>query len=273
MPFFEAEVGGAFVAEKSVAMADEELVDADHRGCGGSFVVLHLVTGQSGSKAIALKERCDPLEAPLQRSHHAVFVARGQPRFPLVHPACIPFFNHLYDQFYQRGTGAKGRAASWGSGVLFFAQFCEFLGDQPAKTEECEQRNQSLGDDAVETPNLKNVFLDVGEIEGESKRWQQGSEEQSAPPQKGQQREHQVTRDADGRDRNVLEFRVRAVVHDAAVPLFVDGTRLGAGGVVNLKSQRGNHNAGEGHDCNEIAHSSWLDCSRGTGAWQGRMNE
>ena len=92
-------------------------------------------------------------------------------------------------------------------------------------------------------------------------------------PQKGQQRQHQVTRDADGRDWNVLEFRVRAVVHDAAVPLFVDGTRLGAGVVVNLKSQRGNHNAGEGHDCNEIAHSSCLDFSRCTGAWQGRMNE
>src|ERR1035438_2588826 len=106
MPFFEAKVGGALVAEKSVAMADEELVDADHRGFGGSFVVHHLGTGQSGSKAVALKKRRDPLEAPLQRSHHAVFVARGQPRFPLIHPARIPFFNHLYDQFYQRGMGA-----------------------------------------------------------------------------------------------------------------------------------------------------------------------
>src|ERR1017187_297823 len=124
MPFFEAKVGGAFVAEKSVAMADEELVDADHRGFGGSFVMHRLGTGQSGSKAIALKKRCNPLEAPLQRSHHAVFVARGQPRFPLIHPARIPFFNHLYDQFYQRGTGAKGCSASWGSEVLFPAQFC-----------------------------------------------------------------------------------------------------------------------------------------------------
>src|ERR1019366_6590893 len=124
MPFFKAEVGGALVAKKSTAVVDEELVDADHRGFGGSLVVLHFGTGQSGSKAIAFKERRDPLEAPLQRSHNAVFVARGQPRFPLIHPARIPFFNHLYDQFYQRGTGGKGCAASWGSEVLFPAQFC-----------------------------------------------------------------------------------------------------------------------------------------------------
>src|ERR1035437_6678669 len=30
----------------------------------------------------------------------------------------------LYDHFYRRGTGGKGCAASWGSEVLFPAQFC-----------------------------------------------------------------------------------------------------------------------------------------------------
>ena len=58
-----------------------------------------LVAFDSGSwngcgEAMAFKEGCDPLETPLQRTHDAIFVARGQPRFPLVHPARIPFFDH-----------------------------------------------------------------------------------------------------------------------------------------------------------------------------------
>jgi hypothetical protein len=60
----------------------------------------------------------------------------------------------------------------------------------------------------------------------------------------------------------VLNDRKRAVVHNAAVPPFIDGTWLGAGGEVNLKRQGGNHYSGESEDSNQIAHRGKYDPKR-----------
>ena len=67
----------------------------------------------------------------------------------------------------------------------FFARsLCDFECDQPAEAEQREQRNDSLGDDAIETPDLQDVFFNMGEIEGESEADERGKKEQAAPPQR-----------------------------------------------------------------------------------------
>jgi len=72
---------------------------------------------------------------------------------------------------------------------------------------------------------------------------------------KGQDCQEQVTRNTDGGHRNVPDDGKGTVVDDTAVPLLVDGAGFGSGGIVNLEGQSGDHQAGEGKDCNEIAHS------------------
>jgi len=58
-------------------------------------------------KAVRLKKWLDPLESPLQRAHHAVLVARGQPRLPLVHPPRVLFLEHDFASSYQRGLSRR----------------------------------------------------------------------------------------------------------------------------------------------------------------------
>jgi hypothetical protein len=107
---FEAVISGRFVAEELVAVTDEELVDADHSGFGGGFVTQHLRTRQGRAQAVALKKGGDPLKAPLERTHDTVLVTRGQPRFPLVHPARVPFFNHRYSSILSVWDGRNLRS-------------------------------------------------------------------------------------------------------------------------------------------------------------------
>ncbi len=73
-----------------------------------------------------------------------------------------------------------------------------------------------------------------------------GDQEQNAAPRERQHADQQITHDADGRHGDVVENRVGTVVHDAAIPVFVDGAWLSAGDVVNAQRQRGDESAGEG---------------------------
>ena len=61
-----------------------------------------LGAGNCGAKSVRLEKRLDPLEAPLQGPHDSIFIARGEPGFPLVHPARVSFPEHVLLQFYQR---------------------------------------------------------------------------------------------------------------------------------------------------------------------------
>ena len=83
------------VTKKRLAVADQELVDAHHRGFGGSIVVLHLGPRHDFVKPVRFEKRHNPFEAPLQRPHHAIFIARRQPRLPRIHPAPVPVCEHV----------------------------------------------------------------------------------------------------------------------------------------------------------------------------------
>ncbi len=95
MPLFEAKVGGTFVAEELFAVADEKLVDADHRGFSGNGIADDFRAGDGGGEAVGLKKGLEPFEAPFQGANDAVFIARGQPRFPVIHPARVAFLQHV----------------------------------------------------------------------------------------------------------------------------------------------------------------------------------
>ena len=73
----EAEISGALVAEEEMAIADEELVDADHGLLGRGLVAQDLRAGNSGSKAMRFEEWSDPLETPLEGADDAIFIAGG----------------------------------------------------------------------------------------------------------------------------------------------------------------------------------------------------
>ena len=56
MALFQPEVRGPLVAEELVAVADEELVDADHGGFGGGCVALNLGAGHGDAKPCASRK-------------------------------------------------------------------------------------------------------------------------------------------------------------------------------------------------------------------------
>jgi len=84
-------------------------------------------------------------------------------------------------QFYQCVAGARGCETRRGSDRLFSAQLCSLECDEPGEAEEHEENDDSLGNDAVETPYLQDVFFNVGEIEGESEAEKRGDEKEEAP--------------------------------------------------------------------------------------------
>ena len=78
----------AIAEECTVAVLDEKkLVDADHCCFGGNVVAQPnsgLGTGVECAKPWLSRKGGDPLGTPSpERTHDAVFIARGQPRFPL----------------------------------------------------------------------------------------------------------------------------------------------------------------------------------------------
>jgi hypothetical protein len=58
-------------------VADKELVDEDHGGLRKRWVGRNLRPRQRLGEAVLAKEWLDPLEAPFQRTHHTIFIARG----------------------------------------------------------------------------------------------------------------------------------------------------------------------------------------------------
>ena len=96
---------------------------------------------------------------------------------------------------------------------------------------------------AIETPHLKDIGFDAGEIERERKGDQAGREERSVAAQQGKDAEEGVSGDADYGDRDMGDFGEPAMVHDAAVPFLVDAARLHVGGVMNVQGEAGDDHA------------------------------
>ena len=97
-------------------------------------------------------------------------------------------------------------------------------------------------------------MLDVGEVEGVTEADERANEKRNPLARDREQGEQQVSGNANSCHGNMEHDGVRAVVHESAVPVFVDGAGRGAGGVVNLKSQRGNNEACQGQQSENVSH-------------------
>ncbi len=93
---FQAKVGRLLVAEELRAPADENFVDA----CD-CFFRRGIIAGcrlpqfrQSQGAAPQRNGSIRTQDPTFQRPHHAIFIARGESRLPLVHPTCVTFSEH-----------------------------------------------------------------------------------------------------------------------------------------------------------------------------------
>ena len=108
----------------------------------------------------------------------------------------------------------------------------------PGETQDRDQQNDELGDDAVQAPDLEHVFLDPGESQGKCQAQQRGDEVRGAHAEEGEDAEERIAGDAECRNGDVPDFRELTVVDDAAVPVLVDAARGSRGGVVDLERER-----------------------------------
>ena len=267
MAFFKPVVGGALIAEEFVAVANEELIDADHGGFGGEGIAQDLGTGDGVLKTVRLKEGLDPLESPLERADYAIFVAGGQLGLPAVHPSRVFLFEHGFEHGLERGfcSSLSARWAArggWAKSSGVGHRLGVGLGglsrpggsEAPDQAEEGHEQNDSQGGDAVDAVDFKDVFLDVGEVEGEAEAGEGEGGYEAGALEESEAGHGEIAGDADGGDGDVEDLSKWAVVDYAAVPLGVDVAGLGGGGVMDLKSECGDQDAGQSEDCNEIAH-------------------
>jgi len=123
------------------------------------------------------------------------------------------------------------------SGSGLHAALRHLMRDGPGNAQQGDESNDSLRDNAVKAPDLQDGVFDAGETKGEGESENGGARQQDAPAQKRQKRDEEITGDADGGDGNMRNFGVRAVVHNAAIPMFVDGAGFGRRGIVDAQRQ------------------------------------
>src|SRR6185503_3389113 len=94
--FLQPEVCRSFVTEEDIAMPDQQLIDAHHRRFSSRIIIANnLGTRDRRAEAMRIEKWLEPFEAPFQRAHNPVFIARGEPRLPVVHPPRVAFPEHV----------------------------------------------------------------------------------------------------------------------------------------------------------------------------------
>jgi len=73
-------------------------------------------------------------------------------------------------------------------------------------------------------------------------------------PHQRQAAQREVAGNADSRHRQAIDLGKGAVIHHAAIPLFVDGARLGVAAVMHMQSQRGDDDARQCEQCYQVTH-------------------
>jgi len=139
----------------------------------------------------------------------------------------------------------------------------KMLGCEPGKTEEQDEGDERLRNSAIQAPDSQTILLNHGEAKGEEKA-QRGSEECcKSPARQTEATEYKISGDANDGDRDVVDHRETAVVHDAAVPVLVDVARRRRRGVMEGQSQRRDDDTSKSENSNEISHG--LSDGRGVG--------
>jgi len=125
---------------------------------------------------------------------------------------------------------------------------------QPTYAQQCEKRDDSLRDDAIETPDLERELFDEGQAEGKAEPGEGCENEDKSPARQGQRAKRQIAQNANSSNGDTMDNSKRAMVHNAAVPMGIDVARLSAGGEMNAKGKDRDGGAGEGEKCNQIPH-------------------
>ena len=109
-------------------------------------------------------------------------------------------------------------------------------------------------------------------MDGEGEADDGGENEKNTAAREGKDGEQEIAGDADGGDGNLVNHRKGAVVDDAAVPVLIDGTGLGAGVVMDFEGERRVDDAGQGDEEDEETHHLKI-LSNEAGFWRAaRMN-
>ena len=133
--------------------------------------------------------------------------------------------------------------------------------DDPKNTEEQHNRDDGKRDDAVEAPHAEDVAFNMSEIERETKPSNGCEYKNSALARNSKPHQNEIANDPDQGDWDSADYRIGAMVHDAAVPFFVNGAWTGRSGVVYLESEARHYGSDESERCNEVSHGE-SDASR-----------
>ena len=107
LAMLDAEIVRRGVAEELVAVLDQVIVDVGHVPQHRVLVVLIL----RNREALDARPARGPVQAPLERAHHAIVVARGHARFPVVNPAAVMVL-HLLRWYSSRGIGMQRKPSN-----------------------------------------------------------------------------------------------------------------------------------------------------------------
>jgi hypothetical protein len=145
----------------------------------------------------------------------------GQVWFPGINGGAV----HDWGTRFLWWRGDSGETAAAGEGY-------------PACGEQGDERDDGLGADAVEAPDLEQVVLDVGEVEGVGEAEDGAYEQEFAESKRCEDHEQRIAEDADEGDGYAVDHGEVAVVDDAAVPVGVDVAGLAVGDVVDPQGER-----------------------------------
>ncbi len=106
--------------------------------------------GNCGAKSVRLKERLDPLEAPLQRPHNPIFIARGEP---------------VSQSYIQRAYFSLNMWLA--SSLPAPAPPLTGINNEPDRAQNVNQCDNGERDNAIETPDAEYVALDMSQVKSE----------------------------------------------------------------------------------------------------------
>ena len=170
MPLLKAEVGGALVAEEVVAVANEELVDADHGGFGRRLVALDFRRGNRVAKPCASRKgaiQSKPHSSGRTTRFSSRVVSRvSQLYIQRAYHACIMNSDSILAvaNGAEPGDGSAGLIAGRAAPPAYASTPPRI---QPTLSSSMIAMMR-LRDNAVEAPHLEHVLLNHGEPEREA---------------------------------------------------------------------------------------------------------
>src|ERR1041385_7448943 len=157
---------------------------------------------------MGLQERFEPFEAPFQWTHYPIFIARGEPGFPIVHPTRVLFPEHVLSSSLP---------------VPAITPLLTCIDDEPKDIEQWDGCDNPERDYAIQAPDAEYIALNVGQIQRKCKAGKRSDQDRELLAGKTKPQDDQISEDSDQRNGNAFDHGIGTVIHDPAIPLLVDG--------------------------------------------------